>query len=104
MGSTDKSYKLNKTILNILDIEDRFYNNVLLRKALTTKLKVSNRKLNTYYLTKELQVLFNEDNNFTVNIDTLVSIIVNSYSENINYPDCQFYSYNQSATYIAQKN
>ena len=82
MGIPNQQYKINKKLLELLNIEDILYNNITLRKVLSTKLKV--------YLNEE---------NTIMNIDKLVTLIKTSYSDSIDYPDCHYYHYNEQANY-----
>lgn len=103
MTSSISGYKLNKNLLELLNIEDKIYNNKTLRTTLGLKMKslyftMNIKNSNNYILTPELQSFLNEDKKY-IDTDILVTLISISYSDNINYPNCQYYHYNQKPNY-----
>ena len=98
MASNNQQYKIDKKLLELLHMEDILYNNITLRKVLSTKLKVVTKLSDIYFLLPELKVYLNEETSM-MRMDKLITLIKTSYSDNIAYPNCHYYHYNEKANY-----
>jgi hypothetical protein len=95
-----ESYKLDKIILDILNIKDCFYTNHTLGNEIYKKWK--GLKKNTIILTDNLKNILNYDSDIQVVqlYDFIERIKLKNYIYTINNPpNCIFYSYNQKPIY-----
>ena len=88
--------KLDKKLIEIINIPDMIYTPQNLKKILIKKLK--KKTYVEYYISTELQNFLCEPNNY-IGIDYLIHIMITNYSENLNCPNCDYYSYNQNPNY-----
>ena len=95
MVTNNESYKINTTLLELLNIENKIYNNLTLQNALIASRKNKNEN---YNLSSELKLFLNEDDD-CMNIHILIKLIKVSYSDSIKYPNYDFYHYNQKPIY-----
>jgi len=95
MVVNNENYKINKTLLELLNIENKIYNNITLQNALFVSKK---NKDNNYILSPKLKLFLNEDND-NIDINILIKLIKISYSDDIKYPNYDFYHYNQKPIY-----
>lgn len=90
MISNQPKFKLCNELLEILNIENVYYTNYTLRKALNPILKTVNKE--NKILPNKLQNYLKEDR--IVNFDYLIKIIMNHYIEpftNFSYDYCSYY-------------
>lgn len=88
--------QLNKELLHILQISDILYSRSALMITLSKKLK--KKGLSKYYISIELQTFLHAPYNH-INLYTLMDIIIKNYTNNINYPNYDYYSYDQKPNY-----
>lgn len=97
MNDYPGKFKLCNELIEILSIENIFYNYESLKKILNNLLKTSGKT--NKILPYKLQIYLKEDK--IVNFDYLLKVIVNHYIEplsNLSY-DYNYYSYHQKPNY-----
>ena len=94
-----ESYKLDKVILDVLNIKDCFYSNYTLGKEIYKRFKGLNK--NTIILNDDLKKILNYPNNAKeVQLYGIIERIKLNHIYTINNPpNCSFYSYNQKPIY-----
>jgi hypothetical protein len=89
--------QLNKELLHIIKIPDVLYTVPTLKKALLKKLN-KKKTIVEYYISIELQTFLNEPNNY-IGMENLINTIIMNYSQNLNRPNYDYYSYDQKPNY-----
>jgi hypothetical protein len=90
-------FKINTLLLDELEIENKIYTIVDLRKELDSK--TYNKKI---MLSSNLKKILLCTSNH-IGIDKLINIIVSNYIEKIDYPNCSYYSYDQKPNFSIYK-
>lgn len=88
--------QINKELLHIMQIPDILYTKQTLKKILIKKL--TKKSFNIYFMSNNLQTFLNETNNY-IEIEYLINIIIKNYSQNLNNPNYDYYSYDQKPNY-----
>lgn len=92
----ENTIQLNKELIHILQIPNVLYSTYSIRKKLASTLK--KKTFGTYYISNQLQQFLGQPNDY-ISLNNLIDLIIINYSENINKPNCEYYSYDQKPNF-----